>query len=87
MERLRRKDAEEGASATPLTDAQRQAIAEVRRVYDANLAQEDVLHQSKRRGVVDPETLEEMDRLYRRDRERLTSEREARIEKIRRGEA
>lgn len=87
MERLRKKDAEGGVTAQPLTDAQKAAIAEVRKFYEASLAQEDVLHQSKLRGVIDPEALEELDRQYRRERERLTSERDRKIEKIRRGEA
>lgn len=87
MERLRKKDAEQGAASRPLTDAQRAAIADVRRFYEAGLAQEDVLHQSKLRGVVDPDAHDELDRQYRRERERLTSERDAKIEKIRRGDA
>ena len=42
MERLRKKDAEEGVSIRPLTEPEREAIAEVRRFYEAKLAQEDV---------------------------------------------
>jgi hypothetical protein len=87
MERLQKKDAEDGTSALPLTEAQRTAIADVRRFYDASLAQEDVLHQSKLRGVIDPETREELDRQYRRERERLTAERDRKIEQIRRVES
>lgn len=83
MERLRKKDAEQGGSSQPLTDAQKAAIADVRKYYDASLAQEDVLYQSKIRSVIDPDAREELDRNYRRDRERLTSERDAKIEKIR----
>jgi hypothetical protein len=87
MERLRRKDAEEGVSMQRLTDAQRDALAEVRRFYDARLAQEDVLHQSKLREMFDPAEREQLGDQFRRERERLISERDAKLEKIRRGEA
>ena len=39
MERLRKKDAEAGVQETTLTDAQREAIAEARRVYEARVAE------------------------------------------------
>ncbi len=45
MERLRKKDAEGGVEHTPLTDGQKAAIAEVRKFYEARLAQDEVLHQ------------------------------------------
>ena len=86
MERLRKQDSETGASTQLLTEEQRTAIAEVRKFYEASLAQEDVLHQSKLRTAVDPEVRDELDRQYRRERERLNSERDAKIDKIRRGE-
>ncbi len=38
MERLRRKDAEEGVERAPVTDAQKAAIAEIRNFYEARLA-------------------------------------------------
>jgi hypothetical protein len=58
MERLRKKDAEEGVERRPLTDAQRTAIAEVRNFYEAKLAEIEVLHQDKqlRTGPQDRET-------------------------------
>jgi len=86
MERLRKKDALDGAAAPALSDAQKAAIAETRAFYEARLAQEDVLHQSKMRTMADPGEREEADRQYRRERERLTGEREAKLEKIRRNE-
>jgi hypothetical protein len=85
MERLKKKDEESGVTSRPLTDADKAAIAEIRNFYGAKLAQEDVLHESKIRNLVDAEAREVIDQQFRRDRERLTSERDAKIEKVRRG--
>ena len=89
MERLRKKDAEEGVTARPMTDEQKAALAEVRSVYEAKLAEQEILQQASMnsRLAADPAELEEIGRQFRRERERLTSERDARLEKIRRGEA
>ena len=86
MERLRKKDEESGVSTRPLTDADKAAIAEIRNFYEAKLAQEDVLHQSKLRSTFVPEEREVLMQQFRRERERLTSERDAKIEKIRSGQ-
>ncbi len=85
MERLRKKDAEEGVEHKPLTDEQRAAIAETRNFYEAKLAEREVLHQSALRRAVEPEARAALDEEYRRDRERLTSERDAKVERIRMG--
>jgi hypothetical protein len=87
MERLRKKDADEGVQIVPLSDAPRAARAEVRNFYEARLAQEDVLHQSSMRTTVDPAERDVLQQQYRRERERLISERDAKLERIRRGEA
>jgi hypothetical protein len=83
MERLRRKDAEAGIENRPMTDRQKAAIAEVRNLYEAKLAEAQVLHQSKLRALVDPGARETLEQEYRRDRERLNGERDRKIEKIR----
>ena len=86
MERLRRKDREEGVEETALTDDQRAAIAEIRRVYEAKLAEREILHHSSlRKASHDPEALEALEADYRRDRERIASERERKIEGVHRG--
>jgi hypothetical protein len=85
MERLRKKDAESGVEQRVLTAEQRAAIAETRSFYDAKLAEREVLHQSTVRRTGDPEALAVLEQEYRRDRERLSSERDSKIEKIRRG--
>ena len=85
MERLRQQDADAGVESRPLTDQQKAAIAEVRNFYEAKLAEIDVLHRSKLRAVADPAEREVLEQAFRRDRERLTGERESKIEKLRRG--
>jgi hypothetical protein len=85
MERLRKRDAEAGIETRPITDAQKAGIAEVRNFYEAKLAELEVLHQSKVRAMLDPAEREVVEQGYRRDRERLASERDHKIEKIRRG--
>ena len=84
MERLKKSDAAAGIESKPLTDAQRTAIAEVRNFYESKLAEQQVLHHSRMRHSVDPAEREKLEEGYRRDRERLTSERESKIEKLRR---
>jgi hypothetical protein len=84
MERLRKSDEAAGIDARPLTDEQKTSIAEVRNFYEAKLAEQEVLYQSKQRKTFDPTERETVDQEYRRDRERLVSERDAKIEKIRR---
>jgi hypothetical protein len=83
MERMAKKDAEAGITSTPLTDAQKAAIAETRNFYEAKLAELEVLHQSKINGTFDPAERETLDQQYRREREHLTSERDNRISRQR----
>jgi hypothetical protein len=85
MERLKQQDADAGIEARLVTDAQKAAIAEVRNIYEAKHAEQQVLHQSALRGAVDPAVRDALDQQYRRDSERLASERDAKIEKIRQG--
>jgi hypothetical protein len=86
MERLRKKDADEGVTTQPLTDQQKTAIAEVRSLYDAKIAEQDILQQSAMKNLMgaDPAEVEEISRRFRRERERLAGEREAKVESIRR---
>jgi hypothetical protein len=83
MERLQRKDAEEGVSDRPFTELQRNEIAEVRKTYAARLAQEEILFKSKMQGLADYESRQQLQENYRRDVERLNHERDRKIEKIR----
>jgi hypothetical protein len=83
MERLKKKDVEQGVSDRPLTEDQKHEIAEVRTMYGAKLAQEEILFQSKTHGYIDPESRRTLEENYRRDVERITHERDRKIEKIR----
>ena len=83
MERLKKKDADEGVSERSLTDEQRNEIADVRKTYAARLAQEEILFKSKVQGLIDAESRRELEEHYRRDVERLNHERDRKIEKIR----
>lgn len=83
MERLKKQDADAGISERALTDDQKNEIAEVRKTYAARLAQEEILFKSKTQGFVDPEARQALADNYRRDVERLTHERDRKIEKIR----
>jgi len=87
LERLRRKDREEGVEERPLSDEQRTRIAELRRVYEARLAEREILYQSSRRKAADLEALDKLEEEYRRDRERIASERDRKIEEVRGGKA
>ena len=86
MERLRKKDQDEGVTVVPLTEAQRAQIAEIRNFYEAKIAELKVLHESTMRRSVDVAERETLDQQHRRELEHLTSARDAKVEKIRRGE-
>jgi hypothetical protein len=85
MERLRKKDAEEGVESQPLTDKQKAEIAEVRSFYGSKIAEQEVLLEAKRRNSVDAAERDAIEQELRRLRERFSAEREAKIEKIRAG--
>ena len=84
MARLQKGDEDAGIERRPLTEAQKAAIAEARNFYQAKIAEQEVLHHSRLRTTVDPAERATLEEQYRRDRERFSSEREAKIEKIRR---
>ena len=83
MERLRKRDAESGDAQQPLTDAQRAQIAEIRNFYESKIAEQEILHRSRLATLWDPEERGVVEQELRRDRERLTSERDSKIAKIR----
>src|SRR6187455_3233071 len=83
MERLRKNDADAGIERQQVTDEQKAAIAEIRNFYQAKLAELEVLQQGKLRMMMDPEERAVREAEYRRDRERLTTERDNKIAKAR----
>jgi leucyl aminopeptidase (aminopeptidase T) len=86
MERLRKKDQDEGVTVVPLTDEQRAQIAEIRNFYEAKIAEQKVLHQSALRKTLDPAERDALDQQHRREIEHLNTARDSKIEKVRRGE-
>jgi len=83
MERLRKKDAEAGIEQRQLTEAQLAAIAEARRVYEAQVAERKIMHQSTVAGLFDPAELEARESELRRDLDRFERERDEKIKRIR----
>ena len=86
MERLKKKDADAGVESLPVSDAQKAAIAEARNFYDAKIAEQEVLFQSKLSATFDPTERETLQQEYRRERQHLTSARDAKVARIRRGD-
>ncbi len=86
MARLQKSDEDAGIERRPVTEAQKAAIGEARNFYEAKIAEQEVLHHARLRKTVDPAERATIEEQYRRDRERFTSERDAKIEKIRRGD-
>lgn len=84
MARLRQKDREAGIEERPVTEAQRARVAELRQLYDARLAEREILHRSERAKARDEEALAQLDEEYRRERERIQAERDHKIEAARR---
>jgi len=85
MERLRQKEGAAGAEERPLTDRDKAAIAEVRKVYEAKVAEREILHQHSLRQAKSPEELTKLGEELARDRERFASERDRKIAAIRKG--
>jgi hypothetical protein len=83
MARLRKQDKDAGVEERPVTEKQRTAIAELRKLYEAKLAEREILHQSALRKARDPEAFTALEEEYRRDRERIASERDRKIEEAR----
>jgi hypothetical protein len=88
MDRLRAKDREEGVEeATPLTEAQKRRITELRAESKAKLAELEILHRKALASAGgDPEKVRELEDKYRIDRERVESRLESAIAKARRSE-
>jgi hypothetical protein len=83
MERLRKQDEEAGVERQVVTGAQKAAIAEIRNFYEAKLAELELSHQGRSRSVFDPQQIAALEEEYRRDRERLTAERDDKVTKAR----
>jgi len=86
MERLKAQDKEAGVSEdAPLTAKQKEEIAEARRVASARLAEREILFSDGMKKTFEPEARAVLEEEFRIDRERIESDRDRAIEKIRRG--
>jgi hypothetical protein len=83
MARLKKQDADAGVTDRVLSDDQKNAIAEARKTYGAKLAQEEILFKSRAQGLMDPDSRRALEDNYRRDVERISHERDRKIEIIR----
>jgi hypothetical protein len=83
MERLRQKDVEAGVSDRGLSDEQKAEIGEIRKVYGARLAQEEILFKSKMQSIFDVDERQKIEAGYRRDQQRLNDERDRKIANVR----
>jgi len=83
MERLRQKDKEGGVVERPLTDKQKAAIGEARRVYDAKVAEQEVLHRDALRKAKSHEEVAKLSEELAQDRDRFARDRDRKISKIR----
>jgi hypothetical protein len=83
MERLRQKDKAAGIDERALTDAQKAAIVEARQVYEAKVAEREILHQAALRAASTHEEVERLNEDLRRDKERVASDRDRKITEIR----
>jgi hypothetical protein len=83
MERLRKKDAEDGVTDWTPTEEQKAEIANIKQVYAAKLAEAEILYKSKIMTVWEPEERAKVDEGHRRDMQRLNEERERKLAKLR----
>ena len=82
MERLRQKDREAGVEERPLSEKQKAAIADARQVYQARVAEREILHQAAVRKAQSREELEKLESELARDRDRLANDRDRKINEI-----
>jgi len=83
MERLRKKDREEGVVERPLTDEQKAAIAEARTVHEARVAEREILHRAAMAKAKSYEEIAKLNQELAQDRERLGRDRDRKIAEIR----
>jgi hypothetical protein len=83
MERLRQKEGEAGAAERPLTDAQKAEIGEARNMHRARVAEREILHRDALAKAGSHEEVERLGEELRRDLDRLATDRDRKIDEIR----
>ncbi len=85
MEKLEAADRESGVKETPLSNAQKEAIGEARRIAASRLAEREILFRDGIGKYVDLAERDKAEEEYRIDRQRIEDDRDRSIESIRRG--
>jgi hypothetical protein len=88
LEKLKQRDRERGESApAALTERQKKTIADLRKVYEARLAEREILHRSERAKLLSQpegaEKLEKLEEQYAQDRRRIEEQRDRAVEAAR----
>jgi hypothetical protein len=82
MERLRQKDRDEGVVERPLSDEQKAAIAEVRKIHEAKVAEREILHRDAMRKAPSTEEVAKLNAELTQDLGRFARERDRKIAEI-----
>ena len=85
MEKLEAADRKSGVRETPLSNTQKEAIAEARRVGASRLAEREILFRDEMQKNADPAQREKAEQEYRVDRQRIEDDRDRAIASIRGG--
>ncbi len=83
LERMEREGIERPREEA-LPEETKRAIAEARRVTESKIAELEILHRDKMAKLADPVKRDEQEEFYRRERDRIGAEGEARVEALRR---
>lgn len=83
MERLRAKDRETGVTERPLTDEQKAEIAEIRKVYEAKMAEREILHGDAMYKARSHEEIAKLNDELAQDRDRFARDRDRKIAEVR----
>ena len=87
IEKLDKQDAEAGVKSRSLTNTQKEALAEARRIFEARTAECRILHEAAVSTALDPSIRIELEANYQRDLSRLASDRDRKISESLKGSA
>ncbi|MBV8201599.1 MAG: hypothetical protein JOZ15_13340 [Acidobacteria bacterium] len=82
LERLERQGIERPRQES-VSDDTRRRLAEVRQQAEAKIAELEILHRDRLRGIYDPDKRREEEEEYVRERRRLEADRDRKLEKLR----
>ncbi len=82
MARLQASDEKHGVDSITLSDKQKSDIAEARSIYEAKIAEQQILHKSKLAMTTDPDARSQLEEQHRRDVSRAANDRDKKIGNI-----